>query len=90
LDSLTPAPWPASQAEWHAYAADLNARMALLQIHVEPRWLFALCTSCGADLEYDRSDQARFRFEVALHRCEPAFAFEPAAEPELSLDERLF
>lgn len=64
--------WPESEAGWLAYAAELNARMELLQLHVEPSWLYALCTSCGWDLELGRPDLAQFRHEVACHRCDAA------------------
>lgn len=66
---MSAAPWPESQAGWHAYAAELNARMALLQLHVERDWLCAWCTSCGWGLELGRPDLSQFRYEVACHRC---------------------
>lgn len=72
--------WPSNQKEWDRYAADLNARMAVFQVHVEPRWLYALCTVCGWDLEQDPlfSLTSDFRFTVANHHCpEILEVFEP-------------
>jgi hypothetical protein len=83
----SPAFFPHGQAGWHAFAAALNARMARLQVHVEPDWLFAVCTHCGWDFEAGRPEISRFRFEVASHECE-TFAAVPAAVPVL--DELLF
>jgi len=79
-----PAPWPHGKAAWVAFAAALNARMQRLQVHVEPDWLFALCTECGWDLECGRPDIGRFRFEVASHECAaPAPVPVPAALEEV-------
>lgn len=70
---------PHGQAQWHAFAAALNARMQLLQLHVQPDWLYALCTSCGWDLECTRPEISRFRFEAAAHVC--PLPVEPVAVP---------
>jgi hypothetical protein len=43
--------------------------MSLLQVHVQPDWLYALCTSCGWDLECTRPEISRFRYDVASHEC---------------------
>lgn len=65
--------WPTGGfAGWQAFADALHARMALLQVHVQPDWLYALCTSCGWDIECTRPEISRFRFESASHVCPPA------------------
>lgn len=68
------------QAAWHAYAAELNARMALLQLHVETNWHYAVCTSCGWELELGRGHRPQFRYEVATHDCGHSLPV-PAAVP---------
>lgn len=74
---MSGARWPECEGDWFRYAAALKARMARLQLHVEPDWLFAVCSECGWDLECSRPEISAFRFEVASHQCEA-----PAPVPE--------
>lgn len=59
------------QAAWDAHAAQLNARMAHMQVTVLPDWLFWLCTDCGASMESERWEQPEFRYAAATHNCTP-------------------
>lgn len=77
--------FPHGQKQWDEYAAALNARMALLQIHVETDWLFALCSRCGWSLESKPDARGSFRYTVATHAC-----VAPAPVPVLVSAERLF
>lgn len=57
------------QQAWNDHAAALTARVALLQITVQPDWHYAVCTRCGWELEADRSMRIAFRYSVATHDC---------------------
>lgn len=70
VSPAAPLAWPTGGfTGWKSFADALKARMQLLQLHVESDWLFALCTSCGWDLELSRSELGRFRYEAAAHIC---------------------
>lgn len=57
------------QQAWHDHAAALQGRLQLLQVHVTPDWLYALCTRCGWESEPDCLDLRAFRYSVATHDC---------------------
>jgi hypothetical protein len=57
------------QQAWLDHAAALQGRLALLQVHVQPDWLYAVCTRCGWDLELNRALLPDFRYSVATHDC---------------------
>lgn len=54
---------------WLEHAAALQVRLQLQQVHVQPDWLFTLCTRCGWSLELDRAQLREFRYSVAIHDC---------------------
>ena len=56
------------QQAWHDHAAAVQRRWAMIQQHVTPDWLYALCTSCGWSWE-DSLDLRAFRYAVATHNC---------------------
>lgn len=72
------------QQAWDAYAAKLNAKMELMQLHVEPDWLFCLCTSCGWSLELGGNQRPVFRRIVAAHECSLEEIPEAAPVPVLA------
>jgi hypothetical protein len=68
-----------TQAGWHEHAALLSGRLARLQLHIEPDWLYCLCRVCGVEIEQNPpSDVVGFRFDVATHECAPVSQEIPA------------
>jgi hypothetical protein len=57
------------QQAWHDHAAAVQRRWAIIQQHVTPDWLYALCSSCGWSWEPDSLDLPAFRYAVATHDC---------------------
>ena len=57
------------QQAWHDHAAAVQRRWAMVQVHVTPDWLYALCSSCGWESEPDTLDLPVFRYSVATHEC---------------------
>lgn len=57
------------QKAWDRHAAILRARLAHIQVHVNPDWLYALCTSCGWSYEPTDMQIPAFRYTVATHEC---------------------
>lgn len=82
---------PRTQDEWHEHAAVVNARLALLQRHIEPEFLYVVCTACGADREYHPHDRISFAYDCSTHICgdpveqQEAATLTVTASPQLEL-----